>query len=342
MARTLELDTLDHPSNTDTANIVLSSDGTTTMPTVNINGGQIDATTVGASTPSSVAASTLSASGNATVGGTFGVTSNTTVGGTLGVTGATTLSSTAAITGNTTVGGTLGVTGNSTLSGTGNNVGTITTGTWSGTEVAVAKGGTGATTGATAITNLGVPQIIKYVHINGSDYRVYDTANSHYYYVCHDAISYSVVSGRSYKIEAQCSVKTTDDNDVGYTSVTVKLHASPTNRSQGANAASPGLDGVIKSGTLSVQIGAHGSEHQAITADQIIQMTGLYTATANTTHYTYFTCKGGTSSNGFWFSLNGADASGTHPTSGTDNSGVRCSFIITEIPSGVTLTNQDA
>ena len=42
---------------------------------------------------------TLTATGNATVGGTLGVTGNTTVGGTLGVTG------------NTTVGGTLGVTG---------------------------------------------------------------------------------------------------------------------------------------------------------------------------------------------------------------------------------------
>ena len=114
MARTLELDTLDHPGNTGTANIVLSSDGTTTMPVVNINGGQIDATTVGASTPSSVAASTLSASGNATVGGTFGVTSNTTVGGTFGVTGVSTF-------------------------------GTISSGTWQGTTVAVAQGGTGVT-----------------------------------------------------------------------------------------------------------------------------------------------------------------------------------------------------
>jgi hypothetical protein len=269
MARTLVLDTITDPDNsTGNANITLSPDSTTTLPKVDINSGAIDNTTIGAATPSSVATTTLSTTGNATVGGTL------------------------------------------TVSGT--------------------------------ILGADVPRIIKYVHINGSTYRVYDTANSNYHYVVHDAISYSVVSGRSYKIEAQCSVKTTDDNDVGYTSVTVKLHASPTNRSQGANAASPGLDGVIKSGTLSVQIGAHGSEHQAITADQIIQMTGLYTATATTTHYTYFTCKGSTSSNGFWFSLNGADASGTHPTSGTDNSGVKCSFIITEIPSGVTLTNQDA
>ena len=62
MARTLELDTLDHPGITGTANIVLSSDGTTTMPlvdinggtatlaTVDINGGTIDGVTVAATT----------------------------------------------------------------------------------------------------------------------------------------------------------------------------------------------------------------------------------------------------------------------------------------------------
>jgi hypothetical protein len=62
-------------------------------------------------------ATTLTISGNGTIGGTFGVTGNTTVGGTLGVTGAVTFSSTLAVTGNATVGGTLGVTGASTLTG---------------------------------------------------------------------------------------------------------------------------------------------------------------------------------------------------------------------------------
>jgi hypothetical protein len=61
MARTLELDTLDHPGNTGTANIVLSSDGTTTMPVVNINGGAIDSTAIGAQSASSIAATTITA-----------------------------------------------------------------------------------------------------------------------------------------------------------------------------------------------------------------------------------------------------------------------------------------
>jgi len=98
MARTLVLDTITDPDNsTGNANITLSPDSTTTLPKVDINSGAIDNTTLGAATPSSVAATTLSASGNATVGGT------------LGVTGVTTLS------GNATVGGTLGVTGTTTL-----------------------------------------------------------------------------------------------------------------------------------------------------------------------------------------------------------------------------------
>ena len=69
MARTLELDTITEPSNSGTANITLSSDTTTTMPLVDINGGAIDSTTLGVSTPSSVAATTLTASGATTLNG---------------------------------------------------------------------------------------------------------------------------------------------------------------------------------------------------------------------------------------------------------------------------------
>ncbi|SVE40916.1 uncharacterized protein METZ01_LOCUS493770, partial [marine metagenome] len=81
MARTLILDTITEPSNSGTANLTLASSGTTTMPSVNIDGGAIDGTTVGAATPSSVAATTISTTGNATVGGTLGVTGDTTLDG---------------------------------------------------------------------------------------------------------------------------------------------------------------------------------------------------------------------------------------------------------------------
>ena len=89
MARTLELDTITEPSNSGTANITLSSNTTTTMPLVDINGGAIDATTLGAGTPSSVAATTLTSSGNATFGDA--VSDATTVTGTLAVAGAASL-----------------------------------------------------------------------------------------------------------------------------------------------------------------------------------------------------------------------------------------------------------
>jgi len=105
----------------------LNATGTSTLTTVDINGGNIDGTAIGAESASTAKFTTIEASGattlnsNATVGGTLGVTgattlsslttsSNATVGGTLGVTGATTLSSDA------TIGGTLGVTGATTLS----------------------------------------------------------------------------------------------------------------------------------------------------------------------------------------------------------------------------------
>ena len=81
MARTLILDTITEPNNTGTANITLASSGATTLPSVNIDGGSVDGTTLGASTPSTVAATSLSTTGNATVGGTLGVTGETTMNG---------------------------------------------------------------------------------------------------------------------------------------------------------------------------------------------------------------------------------------------------------------------
>jgi len=124
MARTLELDTITEPSNSGTANITLSSDTTTTMPLVDINGGAIDSTTLGAGTPSSVAATTLSTTGNATVGGTLGVTGVTTLSGTTTMSGATTMSA-ATVTGATTLNGnvTLGNASSDTVTVTGTMAG---------------------------------------------------------------------------------------------------------------------------------------------------------------------------------------------------------------------------
>jgi microcystin-dependent protein len=83
MARTLVLDTITEPGNSGTANITLSSNTTTTMPLVDINGGAIDGTTLGVAAPSSVAATTLTTTGNVTLGNASSdtVTINSTVSG---------------------------------------------------------------------------------------------------------------------------------------------------------------------------------------------------------------------------------------------------------------------
>jgi len=195
MARTLVLDTITEPSNSGTANITLSSDTTTTMPKVDINGGAIDATTLGAATPSSVAATTLSASGNATVGGTLGVTSNTTVGGTLGVTSNTTVGGTLGITGLATVGGTLGVTGNTALSGSANTVGTVTAGTIN-----------------EAVIMTGVPRKTLIYHIvHGSGTYQTSSGNSHKH-ATHNSVSLSAISGKTYLIVADIQCHAWDDS----------------------------------------------------------------------------------------------------------------------------------
>ena len=65
----------------------VTSSGTSTFTTIDVNGGNIDAAAIGAATPAAGTFTTISATGNGTVGGTLGVTGNTTLSGTLAVTG---------------------------------------------------------------------------------------------------------------------------------------------------------------------------------------------------------------------------------------------------------------
>jgi hypothetical protein len=125
----------------------------------------INDTPIGNVTPSTGAFTTLSSTGNASVGGTLTVTGGTTLSSTLAVTGAATLSSTLAVTGNTTVGGTLGVTGASTLA----SVGVTGNATVGGT-----LGVTGETTLASAtISDLTSGRIV----LAGTSGAIEDSAN---------------------------------------------------------------------------------------------------------------------------------------------------------------------
>jgi fibronectin-binding autotransporter adhesin len=113
----------------------------------------VSANVSGALTAGSTTFSGANITGNATIGGTLGVSGATTLSSTLSA-GASTLSS-ATISGNATVGGTLGVTGNTTLSGTLTAGASALSSLTLGTALAIAQGGTGATTASAALTNLG-------------------------------------------------------------------------------------------------------------------------------------------------------------------------------------------
>jgi len=259
MARTLKLDTVNHPSNTGTSNIVLSADGTTTMPLVNINGGAIDGVAIGAQS-------------------------------------------------------------DCTFSTIVDSVG------------ALAK----------------APRILKYVHIHGSDYEV---TGSDYQKVCHDAVSYSVTAGKSYKIEVLCNFKGAPGSFSGSSALNayyeVGLHVQTTDRSQGDSqdidhAQSGSLNqGVIASTTSGLLTPADYNVRAHRNHDSI-NLWGIYTPSASTTHYTYLTAYGHNTSH-WTFLLEAQD--NAYPTSDNSDweqhSGVKCKYIISEIGS-VTITNQDA
>ncbi len=268
MARILVLDTLKHPSNSGTANITLSSDETTTMPAVNINGGQIDSTTVGASTPSSVAATTLTASGNATVGGTLGVTGTTTL------SGANTLSGVNTLSGATTCSTTLGVTGNTTQSGSANNIGTVTAGTVNETVVMA-----------------GVPRKTTLIRVNESAHQWNNNTTSR---AVHDSISFSATNGKSYIIEVYVGtlwIWTQNTLESPFHDTTIYRHTSAKTR---ADTSSLGTKISAGSSYNSHLRAAQGSSHIGIQYPGLVFL-ATFTASATQTEYIHLVGTNGNS-----------------------------------------------
>jgi hypothetical protein len=135
----------------------LEASGTSTLTTVDINGGNIDGTAIGSTSSSSAKFTTLDASGTTTLT-TLTTTGNASVGGTLGVTGAATLASTLDVTGDLGVTGattmtTLTSTGNASVGGTLGVTGATTVSTLTSTGNA-SVGGTLGVTGATTVSTL--------------------------------------------------------------------------------------------------------------------------------------------------------------------------------------------
>jgi len=133
----------------------VTSTGTSTFTTVDINGGAIDGTAIGANSASTGAFSTLSATGTTT-----GVAAN--FSGAVGVDGnfdvATNKMTVAAASGNTTIAGTLGVTGAITGALTGNVTGNVTgdlTGNSAGTHTGAVSGNV-TSTGTSTFTTVDI------------------------------------------------------------------------------------------------------------------------------------------------------------------------------------------
>ncbi len=135
----------------------LEASGTSTLTTVDITGGNIDGTAIGSTSSSSAKFTTLDASGTTTLT-TLTTTGNASVGGTLGVTGAATLASTLDVTGDLGVTGAttmtaLTTTGNASVGGTLGVTGATTVSTLTSTGNA-SVGGTLGVTGATTVSTL--------------------------------------------------------------------------------------------------------------------------------------------------------------------------------------------
>jgi hypothetical protein len=286
--RVLELDTIQYPS-ASTENIQVGNNSVT-FPSgisVDINGGAIDGTPIGAGTASTGAFTTLSTTGAATlptvnidggnIDGSTIATSDITVGSskTLDVSGGTLTTSTAqkqAVVDGATIEAQDLATGSGTTlpNAVQDNItrlGSVTQGT-------IGSG----------VTQDGVVRLIKIAHISIDENQSVSTTNE---YVPHNAFSVSVVSGKTYLIETNVSMKLRDTGNSGIVSSFLRLYADTTDRSKGDNAATSSTQaysGMVSAQSIYLQSGSGVNNTFGG-----INLKGAFTAGSTETRYIYFT-----------------------------------------------------
>ena len=171
-------------------------------------------------------------------------------------------------------------------------------------------------------------KIIKYVHIHGSEYSPSGASSQT---VPHDAVSYSVVSGKNYKVEALFNIEVESDLEV-------RLHVQATNRAQGANMSYD----FVEAGSLNQGVIAYTQLQQNDNGSNLY-LFGIYPAGATTTHYaylTYYRIGGDNVVSKFLLSAQDSAYPTSHNSTWTEHTGVMCKYIITEFSDTLTITNQ--
>ena len=286
--RVLELDTIQYPS-ASTENIQVGNNSVT-FPSgisVDINGGAIDGTPIGAGTASTGAFTTLSTTGTATlptvnidggnIDGATIATSDITVGSskTLDVSGGTLTTSTAqkqAVVDGATIEAQDLATGSGTTlpNAVQDNItrlGSVTQGT-------IGSG----------VTQNGVPRLIKALRVSGVGVSATDGTK---FKVMFNGINFSAVSGRLYHIVATFSIDWRAVTNQGGSSINgyVLAHASTTNRSAGYESTTNPGD-TISSGQLGHYINV---SHSGNYVRAKVTFNDLFSPSSTATHYYYHT-----------------------------------------------------
>ena len=134
------------------------------------------------------------------------------------------------------------------------------------------------------VTQDGVVRLIKIAQIQIDENPTVDTTNE---YVPHNAFSVPVVSGKTYLVETNVSMKLRDTNSSGIVSSLLRLYADTTDRSKGDNAVTSSTQAY--SGMLSMQTIYLQSGTDVNCTLGGINLKGAFTAGSTETRYIYFT-----------------------------------------------------